>query len=368
MYSRISSSKDGRAALRYCEGSAHNGNGKRNLLITAVNLLQGVDYADQMERLWRKSRKNHTTQVQRIVISFSKKELDPNNEANLEIANNIVTEFINTYYPHRQCVCYFQNDGKSGNLHAHCIVNDCDLEFVRACTKQQHHYKYVRRAIDSIASKYFELDSGEKSKTKQSQTERVKCERANEIRQQNKNLNEDELRNLLIEEKAYSYKEDIKHRINLAKQISSSITDFISNLRKHGIEAVMKKSSKYGEYFTYDFFDCPMHVKNSRARSYKLGDEYSPTSIEKYISNRITKSKNNIVSNSVNNNAHVSTQQKSTAKKKQDILKNNIEQINEILSSLSVEKDEKQQALKRQQRISEELNISSSKNEKEKTL
>ena len=47
----------------YAAGHAkgHNGHEQRNAMVGYVNLLPGVDPADQMQTRWNKARKNHTT-------------------------------------------------------------------------------------------------------------------------------------------------------------------------------------------------------------------------------------------------------------------------------------------------------------------
>lgn len=376
MYSRITSSRNGKAAISYCESKAHNNNEKRNLIITPVNLLPGVDFADQMNELWKKARRNHTTQVHRVVISFSKKELDPDSEEAWEIANNIVREFIEKYYPNRQVGIYIQNDNKGHTLHAHCIINDCSLNDGKACTKQERYYKYVRDGIDEVASKYIELDQGKPSMGKQSHTEKMKMERADEIRNNNSSCSEDDLRELLIENNAYSYLDDMKRRIKTVMGQASSIKDFVEKLNSFGIEAIKKNSKKYGEYFTYDFFDCPIGVKNSKARSYKLGDEFSPASIEKFIATKVqTSTINNVLQDTnisqIENDISIpdqTTRKKSMIDKKNELIMQIVANNNEMISKLEKTNEDKQLSISKYQRVKDEMSISQSTSKKDKSL
>ena len=280
MFSRISSSRDGRAAVKYAEGKAHNKKTERNILIEPINLLPNGKYTEQMEKLWKKARKNHTTQVRRIVVSFSKKELNPDSAKDLEVAVNIIKEFIASSYPNRQAVLYFQKDGHGGCLHCHAIVNDCDLsESHKACSRIQGHYKYVRNNIDKVASKYITLDDGKNNKSRLTQTERVKKEKAATIIEQNTDKSDTELQQMLISEKAYSYKEDMRSRITKCIDASANEEEFFSLLKDKGISVIKKNSPKYGEHYVYDFVDCPVGVKNTKSRSYKLGYSYGPEAI-----------------------------------------------------------------------------------------
>ena len=278
MYSRITGSKDGRDAIRYAEGKGPGQNG-RNVLVTTINMIPNGKYAEQMAPYWKKARANHKVQVRRIIISFSKKELDPNSEADVELANTIVKEFIRTYYPDRQAVLFFQNDGEGGCLHCHVIVNDISLTDHKGCSRTQQYYKFVRNGIDTVAAKYIELDDGGKLTSRQTHTERAKAERAAKLMEEHPELQGDKLRKVLIENKAYSYKEDMKQRIHEAALKSFDIVSFFKELKARGIEAIKKISPKYGEHFVYDFKVCPVGVKNTKARSYKLGYSYSPESV-----------------------------------------------------------------------------------------
>ena len=279
MYSRITAAKDGRDAIRYAEGKGPGQNG-RNILITTINMLPNGKYAKQMAPLWKKARSNHKVQARRIIISFSKKELDPDSEEDVEIAYTIVKEFVKTYYPDRQAAIFFQNDGKGGCLHCHVVVNDVSITDHKGCTRTQQFYKYVRNGIDSVASKYIGLDDGDKLKSKQTHTERAKAEKAAKVMEEHPGLQGEELRKALIEKKAYSYKEDMKQLIHEAALKSCDLVSFFKELKARGIETIKKISPKYGEHFVYDYTMCPISVKNTKARSYKLGYSYSPEGIQ----------------------------------------------------------------------------------------
>lgn len=279
MFSRITAAKNGRSAIRYAKGKGPDAKG-RNLLVTSINMIPNGRYTAQMAPLWKKARANHKVQVRRIIISFSKKELDPENEADVELANTIVTEFIRTYYPDRQAALFFQCDGEGGCLHCHAIVNDISLTDYKGCTREQQYYKYVRQGIDTVAAKYIELDNAGKLASRQTHTEHAKAAKAAKIMAEQPELQGDKLREELIRKKAYSYKEDMKDRIHEAALHSHDIISFFQELKARGIEAIKKFSSKYGEHYVYDFKDCPVGVKNTKARSYMLGYSFGPEAIK----------------------------------------------------------------------------------------
>ena len=285
MYSRISPAKNGRAAIRYAEGAAHNGHAERNLRVIPINLLPNGRYAEQMEPLWRKARKNHSVQIRRIIISFSKNEIEPENAEDLEKACYIAKSFTQEYYPNRQAVLYFQKDGKGGCLHCHILVNDVSLFDHKGCSRKQQNYLYVRNGIDAEASKLIDLDYGSKTASRQSRTERVKTQAEN-LTVPNV-LQSHESNGKSIGEKTYSYIDDMKSRIEQAATAAKDDDTFLKRLHAAGIAAMNKTSKKYGAYILYDFFDCPVKVKNRKARSYRLGFAYGPEGIRSLWNKRL---------------------------------------------------------------------------------
>ena len=207
-YSRITATHDGREALKYAEGNGkgHNDNEKRNEVISSVNMVDKIPYADQMQKFWLKARPNHKIQVRRIIQSFSINELDPNKPEDREKANVIGREFVKKYFPSRQAVIFTQIDGKSGLIHNHIIISDVHMETYKGFTKKEYHYETIENYTNEIASEFITLDSGNKSADKSTQTERVK-------RKQGK----------------YVWKDDLKERIRKAMLMTSSEDDYIKN-------------------------------------------------------------------------------------------------------------------------------------------
>ena len=71
--------------------------------------------------------------------SWSLTELDPANEEDVLIANEIMKKFVLTYYKNRACAIYLQADGKGGRekkpkLHCHVLISDFDDESNNQCT------------------------------------------------------------------------------------------------------------------------------------------------------------------------------------------------------------------------------------------
>ena len=268
-YSRVTRTAFGRDALEYAagHGTGHNQNEQRNVYVGYVNLLPGIDPADQMEVYWNRARKNHKTQVLRIVQSFSTKELNPQDENDILTANLIGQEFAQKYYPDRQAVVFTQIDGKSGLVHNHVIVSDTDMISSKGCEKEQYHFPKVKEWTNEIAGQYFELDFGvQQVEDKTTQTERHKRE---------------------IGE--YVWKDDLKERITSAMASAESEQEWLQNLVRTGVNVEVHDSKKRGRYYTYELVDTSQFPagkkipQNLKSRSYKLGTLYDSDHVQEFF-------------------------------------------------------------------------------------
>lgn len=91
----------------------------------------------------------------------------------------------------------------------------------------------------------------------------------------NKNLTSAEIR--LIKESKFSWKDELRSRIDIAKCISGTEEDFINALDEMGV-GVRQSKERQDDWVYYDnrnpnYWEC---------RGYKLGPEYKKTSIERY--------------------------------------------------------------------------------------
>lgn len=260
-YSRVTRTQNGKGALDYAYGfgKGHNENEMRNQLVIGVNLFEGVPYLEQMQGYWNKARDGHKTQVLRLVTSFSKNELDPENPADIEKASLIQQKLLQKRYPNRQAVIFVQTDGKSGLVHTHTIINDVEMDNYKGCDKEQYHFEHVKKWTNEVAKKYIDLDSGKgKTEDKTTQTERAKREQG-----------------------VYVWKDDLKNRVHDAMLEAESEQDFEDKLPQHGVNFEKKSSKKYGVGYTYELVDLSnvpagTKVPNRalKARSRNLGDSY----------------------------------------------------------------------------------------------
>lgn len=271
-YSRVTRTANGRGAIEYAQGKGkgHNGKENRNEHIGMVNMFDGMDPITQMQKYWMRAGKNHTTQVLRIVQSFSKNELDSQNRNDILTANEIGMEFAREFYPGRQSIIFTQTDGKSGLVHNHIIVNDVHMQTSKGCKNNQYYWPNITKWTDKVASRYFELDDGKENYgyyTKITQMERVKKDKDK-----------------------YSWKEDIKERIVKSSLNVTSVDIFLKNLEENGVGIRKGKSKKYGAYYTYELKDLSNVPEGTKlpnralkSRSYKLGREFTPDDLADYF-------------------------------------------------------------------------------------
>lgn len=291
-YSKLTRTPNGRAAIAYAlNGCGHDGSEHRNLYVGGVNMLPSdtMPYADQMDRYWCRADSKNKTQVNRIIASFSRNELDPDDPESPLTAAQICEEFVREYYPGRQALICMQNDGKGHNLHAHILVNNvsmCEVQLPGE-KKAQKPYSgckgyqlkgdsYVRNNFDRAAEKYITLDKGPKAGDKVTQNER-------RMRQHNAEC--------APEDRKYIWKDDLKGRVAKAMSEASDKDDFLRKLTENGVEGTYHESKKGQKYYTYELTDLSGFGDgkipgNPRSRSYKLGADYDFETVDRLFPDR----------------------------------------------------------------------------------
>lgn len=294
-YSRVTRTAHGADALWYILGDGeggHNGAEQRNQYVYGVNMLPGevVPYDKQMQTYWNRARSNHTTQIDRFVVSFSRKELDPDNPADIAKAGTILCEIAQKLGPDHQALVAVQTDGVGGLIHGHIAMNDVSMVTNKGLAAKQYYFPAVKHIVDEICAQYIDLDKGTPAPERETQTVRAKREKNEAIEKANaaelqKAAAED--REPVLQEKEYIWTDDLKGRIREAAKESSSEEQFMSGCRRRGVEVERRKATKQQpEYYLFELVDISKFGEekiptNLKRKSFKLGSNYQPEGIAK---------------------------------------------------------------------------------------
>lgn len=297
-YTRITGSHNGREAIDYALGAednkGHNGNEVRNEFITTVGMTpnQPPSYADQMDMYWKQASRKNKNQVRRIITSFSKDELDPDDPKSVLIAGEIGRQHALKYYPDRQTLICVQKDGVGGCIHIHELVSNVSMTDLKGCTDEQTKFSYVARTMDELAKEYIVLSMDYKDKWDENTGKAIlpKDKTNQNVRRMRDENREAEAKG--EEPVHYIWEDDLKERIRQAMQESTSRDDFAKRLTAHGVEIGRTgKSKKNGEYFTYELVDTTGFEeppkKEPKARSYNLGEDYTPEALDAMITENL---------------------------------------------------------------------------------
>lgn len=298
-YTRITPSRNGREAIDYALGGVdakgHNGNEVRNLLVGSVNMLppEVMGYADQMDMYWRRASSRNKTQVRRIITSYSKDELDPEDPHSAEIALAIAQEHAREAYPGRQVLICVQADGEGGCIHAHEIVNNVSMLDGKGCTNEQTKFHYVAKTVDEVAKKYITLsmDYGDKYDEK-THTAKVSADNVTQNERRMRDANREAV-TAGQEPLHYIWKDDLKGRVLAAMSEATSRDDYLKRLTAHGVEGEYRTSKKQGDYIIYELADTAGFGSgkipgNLKTKSYKLGSDYGLEALDEAIQRQVT--------------------------------------------------------------------------------
>lgn len=303
-YSRVTRTAYGADAIRYARGhgKGHNGHKRRNLYTAGVNMLpdHAVRFEEQMRPLWDRMDARHKIQVNRYVVSFSPKELDPDNEADQLTALEIGRRIAETNAPDCQSAVFVQADGKGHKLHVHILTNDVRISDHKGVDSKAYYHPHFRRLVDQVCKDYFKLDEPGKAPERASQSVRGRRAMNEKIRERNRAEVEDaelEGRKPVLETEKYIWQDDLRERIKRAAAQATDEDSFAQALRLDGVE-LLEQRQKDGavtyihhatktmpEYYVYELVDISGFQTgekipaNLKSRSCKMGTNYSPEGI-----------------------------------------------------------------------------------------
>lgn len=292
-YSSITRTPKGRDAINYAlglYGKGHNGKEKRNEYISFVNLPLPENENDKrfinaFESVWKHARNNHTCQMLRLIVSYSRNELDPDNPEDILKANEIGQKIVKMFYKNRQAVVFTQIDGKSGLIHTHILISDVELETYKACDNILYKSDYVADMVDKvIESEGITLDYGQGMSKEEWKEHKKGIKNRDTYKESNARANN-----------KYVWKDDLKARISSCMASCTSEAQFIEEMKKngvlveiHGAKTIKKKDGTIinrDKYYTYTLTDTSKFPdgqkvpERRKARSNKLGTDYDVKTI-----------------------------------------------------------------------------------------
>lgn len=298
-YTSITHTAYGRAALAYArghDGYGHNGNEVRNNLIVGVGMMpdDSMSFEDQMAADWRHASSKNKNQVRRIIGSFSRDELSPNDDMSIVTAAEIGVEFVEQNYPGHKAAIFVQTDGVGGLVHLHMIVSNVNTITGRGCTDEQCRSRFVATQFDTVAARHIILSTG--IGLRGPENDLIFEENGVEIPDA-KSTNP-YVRKLRADGK-YVWRDDLTQRIDDVVEHGSftSRDEYIAELGKVGVGAEYHETKKGRRYFTYELVDvsCFMAThtaipKNgTKAKSYKLSFFADVEYVESQMADNLTK-------------------------------------------------------------------------------
>lgn len=260
-YTRITSTRSASKALQYLMSDAHDGSNQRNQLLSGINMFDAsvIPYDAQMNGYINRASDRMQVEARRVIQSFSRKELNPDNPDDIIKAHEIGCATAEKLFPGHQCVVATQTDGKSGLVHNHLIVCNVDMFTMKGMTGSEYNLYHIRDVSDAIVQEHgVTLDHGAEC-DKYTQTERAR-------REQGK----------------YVWKDDLRERISVALQDSRDYDEFENALAFQGVSIRIGKTVTYTLDDTTQY-EAEMQKSPKRAlksRASKLGKEYDKDALE----------------------------------------------------------------------------------------
>ena len=255
--------------------------------------MDGVSYFKQFQYYWDKADDRHEVQVRHIILSFSDRELDPKNPAHIKYAHENFTEYIQENFPNRQALVGTQIDGKTGLVHCHAMVNDCDMIDTSGFSEEQRTFGFLKKTCNQFfEDRGLKRDLG-RNKDVQSYSlfERIYEDKLAEYNERKAELSEQleaataaldaakiEAINKQISKlkEPYNYKEHLSQRIQEAKEAATDYADFVTKLEEKGV--IYDDSGKHNKFRLsedeyHKFCDSDYPTKKATCRGKTLNEE-----------------------------------------------------------------------------------------------
>ena len=262
-YTKVTRAHNGKKAINYLFGASHSEGIERNYHITGVNMVSfdSVSPSDQFARYWNRASDRVKVQVIRVTQSFSDKEFDPNNEADIFTAHEVGVEAGKQIFGDRQFIVATQIDGKSGYIHNHIFANNINMITNLGMRGDDYQHSRIQQISDDVIKSFgVKLDYGKNKGDKYTQAERAKREKSE-----------------------YVWKDDLKERIRESIDASSDFDSFEDALAFRGVSVRKGKTITYtlDDTTAYEDFYGEPPKKPFKVRGSKLGYAFDVAEIEK---------------------------------------------------------------------------------------
>ncbi|WP_410538894.1 relaxase/mobilization nuclease domain-containing protein [Staphylococcus aureus] len=228
---KLGNTKSASRAINYAEKRAEEKSG----------LNCDIDYAKSSFKQTRALYgKENGVQAHTVIQSFKPGEVTPEqcNQLGLELAKKIA--------PNHQVAVYTHTD--KDHVHNHIVINSIDLETGRKYQSNKQQRNFVKQANDDICREHgLSVPERDTAKLRYTQAEKS-----------------------LIEKDQFSWKDDLREKIERAKEHTSDFKSFSEQLEKSGIEFKVR-----GKNVSYK----PENV-NKWVRGKTLGQDYDKGALE----------------------------------------------------------------------------------------
>lgn len=209
--------------------------------------------------------KEDNVQGLHVIQTFSKDELDPNDVNSLQRANEAGYELANELYPNHQVIVVTQNDGESGLIHNHIVINQSNLIDGKSLKNEQKNHFHVAKTNDIVLER-LNIDNvlaGKKA-----------------YYRDDKSHNEEYVRDA----GEYVWKDDLRERLDdILGSEPESFDEFKEWCEQQGI-SIEIKTRKRGSDYQYHFTD--IYGKKRHAMGKRLDSEsekYKKESVDEAI-------------------------------------------------------------------------------------
>lgn len=277
-YTRITSTRNGIAALNYCigNGHGHNGHETRNILVSSYGMVDDLPLGRQFQKSWGHASKRNKTQLRRIIYSASKNEFTPGDPEAAYKMLELCKEYLRRNYNGFPAALFIQADGHSNGdepplYHCHMLISNVHSVTSKGIPGYKCSHRFVSKKMDEIVKEYTTIDYGAK-RAKDRYTQNERRMRDQNFQTVGSNTN-------------FIVKDFLRDQIRIALAHSISTEEFIQELDKSEIDCRIGKKT-----ITYTLRKLPENVvadtKKFSYRDKRLGPEFSPEAIQSFLSEK----------------------------------------------------------------------------------